>query len=133
MAQRLNLCLKRLGADSQGIGLAGSVDIGKDDFISQTQSLGEIFHKCLGSGVSMRLEDTPERFVRIIGRCMQGGCNLCGMVGIIIDDSDAADSTLVFESAVGAGEAVQSGSGNITTYLQQISQCNGGNGVTYGG
>lgn len=65
-------------------------------------------------------------------RCrMQGGCNLGGMMCIIIHNGDTADGALVFESAVCTGETVQGRSGNLAIDLQQIGQGNGSNGIAY--
>ena len=68
----------------------------------------------------MGLEDAPEGLMRVIGCGMQGGCDLCGMMRVVIDNGDTTDGSLVFKSAVRAREAVKCGSGNSTIDRQQI-------------
>ena len=68
----------------------------------------------------MGLEDAPEGLMRVIGCGMQGGCDLCGMMRVVIDNGDTTDGSLVFKSAVRAREAVKCGNGNSTVDRQQI-------------
>ena len=61
---------KVLGADTDGIFLPGSIDIGQDYLIRNRQSLRKIIKEGLGSGLGMRLEDHPE--LPMLGRLGSG-------------------------------------------------------------
>ena len=55
------------------------------------------------------------------GGCgMQSGCELCGMMRVVIDNGNATDGSLIFKSTVRAREVVQCGNGNSTVNRQQI-------------
>lgn len=68
----------------------------------------------------MGLEDAPESLVRVVGCGMQSGCDLCGMMRVVIDNGNATDGSLIFKSTVRAREVVQCGNGNSTVNRQQI-------------
>ena len=50
----------------------------------------------------MGLEDAPESLVRVVGCGMQSGCDLCGMMRVVIDNGNATDGSLIFKSTVRA-------------------------------
>ena len=54
------------GADPQGIGLSCRVNISKNYRIRCGKRLSELIQECLGTGIGMRLEYTPQLFMRII-------------------------------------------------------------------
>ena len=93
--------------NSESICLTGCIYISKDNHISQSQSIGELIPECFGTGISMRLEDTDNTTVRIIACGSQCCSNLCRMMCIIINDSDAAEFSFLFESSGSTAESLQ--------------------------
>ena len=57
-------------ADAQGIRLSCRVNISKNYGIRCGKCLSELIQECLGTGISMWLEDTPELFMWIIMCCL---------------------------------------------------------------
>ena len=58
--------LQRFRADAEIVCLSGRIDVGQNDMIRQGQRLCEVIHQSLCPAVGVRLEDAPERSVRII-------------------------------------------------------------------
>ncbi len=52
----------------------------------------------------MGLEDAPHFAVGNPGSCLKGSCDLCGMVGIVIHNGDAAYGAFVFKASAGAAK-----------------------------
>lgn len=76
----------------------------------------------------MGLEDTPKSVVRTVPGCLQGGGNLCGMVGIVINNGDAADGSLILKASVGSAEIVQGSFADFSVDTQIIGNRTGGQG-----
>ena len=69
-AQFFNAGSNIRGADAQSIRFSRRVDISKNYGIRCGKCLSELIQECLGTGISMWLEDTPELFMWIIMCCL---------------------------------------------------------------
>ena len=122
-------CLNICRADAQSIRLSCGVNIGEDHLVGEGERMAELLKERLGAGVGVGLEHAPERFVGIIARGGQGGGNLRGMVGIIVDNCNAVDRSLIFKAAVCPVEIMERPSGVVKADVEQIGEGNSGKGV----
>ena len=104
-SQFLDFPLQILGGDSNGVFLSCCVNISKHHMVSQSKRLGKLGQKGFGTGVGMRLENTPDFLVWIILCSMECGLNFCGMMSIIIYNGDTGYFSLVLEAAFCSGKA----------------------------
>ena len=85
--------------DAEGVCLTGCVHIGQYNNVCQGKRIGKLIPEGFRTCVSMRLEDADDPVMRIIAGSSQSSRNLCRMMGVIINDGDAAEFSLVFESS----------------------------------
>ena len=77
----------------------------------------------------MGLEDTPEGAVGNIGCGAQGGSDLRGVMGVVVDDSDPAHVSLVLKAPVRSPEAIKRIPDDVSVYGQQVRQGSRGQGI----
>ena len=94
--------------------------------VSQSQGFCKFRKKSLGTCVGMRLEYTPYFLMRIILRRVKGSFDFCWMMCVIINDGNAADFSLVLETAVCACKASEAFDNHIIRKIQKASYGNGG-------
>ena len=94
--------------------------------VCQGKSFGKFRKESLGTGISMRLEYTPDFFMWIILCSVESCLDFCWMMCIIINDRDSADLSLVLESSVCSGKALKSLKNNIIRKIKELSAGNGG-------
>ena len=81
------------------------VDVHDDDVVGQGERLAELLGEMLGAAVQMRLEDDDQpAAARDLPGSGQRGAQLGRMVGVVVEDADAARLALELEPAAGAGE-----------------------------
>ena len=81
---------EKRGADSQRVGFPCRIDVRQNHPVRMGEGMGEFVEESLRTGIGVGLKDAPERFMRIVGCGLQGSFNLCGMVGIVVNNGDAA-------------------------------------------
>ena len=64
----------------------------------------EICEQGFCPGIGMGLEDTPDLLMRIMSGCFKRRPDLCRVVGIVVNDSDAVYFSLIFKTPLCAGE-----------------------------
>ncbi len=77
----------------------------------------------------MGLEDAPHFAVGNPGSCLKGSCDLCGMVGIVIHNGDAAYGAFVFKASAGAAKFMQGLCRGLGGNGQDVCQGNGRHGI----
>src|SRR5581483_3502420 len=87
---------------------AGGVDIQHEHGVCRAEGGAEFLHERLGAGVAMRLEDNVDAAVTALARGGKSGANFSGVMGVVVNDSDAAHLSLNVEAAVHAAKALQS-------------------------
>ena len=85
--------------DSAVVCFSGSENVCNDDFIRVAESFPKFIKEETGTGESVRLEHTPCGVVLHILCCRKGCFDFCGMVGIVVDDSDAVFFPFQLETA----------------------------------
>ena len=88
--QLFDFLTEERGADSQRVGFPCRIDVRQNHPVRMGEGMGEFVEESLRTGIGVGLKDAPERFMRIVGGGLQDCLDLCGMMGIIIDDGDAA-------------------------------------------
>ena len=73
----------------------------------------------------MRLEYTPHAVVRIVLRSLERRFDLCRVMRVVVYYRHAAESSLVFETAVGAGEGQESFFDGIHRYVEKLGHRDG--------
>ena len=106
--------------------LPGGVDVGQDHVVRKGEGLHEFREQCLGPGIGVRLEDTPELSVGIMCGCLQGGLYLCGMMGVVVDHRHALEFPFVLKSPVCALKVTESLLGDLQGQMQKICHGKGG-------
>ena len=89
------------------------------------KGFGKIVHQSPGPGIRMGLEHAPQLPVRIILRRGKGGCDLLGMMGVIVDDGHAVQYALFLKPAVGAPVSQKAGA-DIPIVHAQLPGCGKG-------
>ena len=79
----------------------------------------------------MGLEDTPDFPVRVVAGRFQSSRDFFGMVGIVVNDGDAAHSSLIFEAAVSAFIGLQRFYDNCVLNGKPVRQRDGSHGIEY--
>src|SRR5450631_1650125 len=84
--------------------LAGGVDVGKNQNVSQIEGAAEVFPKVLRSRITMRLEQY-QRAVELAGaRGFQRSANFDRVMAVVVDDRDPVDDAFHVKPPADAGE-----------------------------
>ena len=118
-------------ANSQIIGLPGRINICQNHLVCLCQGLCKIVHQRFCAGIGMRLEHTPQSFMRIIFCRWQRSMDFLWMMGIIVDNGNSANLSFFLKSAVRAGKSGQSFLNILNGNSQLCSGCNGWQRIVY--
>ena len=110
----------------QRICLACGIDISQHQMVGMGERLGKFVEESLGTSVSMGLEYTSYFVVREVLCRFERGGNLCGVVGVIIDNGYTVKLALIFKPPVRAAKGEQSFPGCIHRDPEQICYGDGG-------
>ena len=113
------------GRNLSRIGLSCGIDIRQHHVVSESQHLGKLREKCLGSCVSMRLENNPELIVRIFPCRCEGSADFCRMMCIVIDNHNIAKIALILKTTMGSGKGKESGKNLLHRKSQALRTGNG--------
>ena len=91
---------------------AGSINVDHANHIRSLKAIAKFMQQVARASVAMRLKQHQNALEAALTRGFQRGANFCGVMAVIIDDSDAADFSLALKATLDAAEIRQPG-GNV--------------------
>src|SRR5581483_9017623 len=122
---------QHLTRDPRNGRFAGGVDIQHEHGVCSAEGGAELLHERLGAGVAMRLEDRVDAAVTALARGGKSGADFSGVMGVVVNDSDAAHLSLNVEAAVHAAKALQGCANIVRANVESDTNGNGCGGVPH--
>src|SRR5699024_785055 len=92
------------GGHTEGVCLAGCIDIRQYHMVCQGECVRKFMEKCFRAGISVRLENTPCFPVRIVSCSTKRGSDLCRMVRVVVYNVKSVFVSFVLEAPVCTGK-----------------------------
>ena len=79
---------------------AGRINVDDTNNVRSLKAITKFMQQIASASVAMRLKENEDAFESALTGRFQGGANFCGVMAVIIDDSDAADFSLALKATL---------------------------------
>ena len=108
----------------------GRVNVDDTNNVRSLKAIAKFMQQVASASVAMRLKQHEDAFESALTGRFQGGANLCGVVAVIINDSDAADFSLALKATLDPAEIREPGGNMFRRDAKLNADGNGGGGIS---